>query len=223
MAQDIADLDVQVVGPISRVKGVDEALEGLYDAEERRTRRSESLDSASPDERGARVKVWRRERPHHMARGREYLLGVTLPGSGIQVVSHGRFVAKPHLVVTFHNCQAFDFRDEDADLDKVVEPIIRQGDPFMPGSRLDPLRLQPRGYPVAWENKNDDLEVTLTPESLRPDSPWSSDQDDYTVVARDPQASSVSVTWVLTEEGSDTVTRGELLVPTREIVDAATS
>lgn len=231
------ELDVQVLGPVNRVARVDEMLGLLYDGEDERfsspqkaADRTSALLAANvfgrtqpltPEEREEHLAAWRRARPHHIARGREYLLGVTLPGSGIQVVSHGRFVAKPHLVVTFHDCEAFDFRDEDADLDKVVEPVVRSGDPFMLGSRLDPLRLQPRGYPVAWENKNDDLEVMLTPESLRPDSPWSSEQDDYAVVARDPQASTVSVTWVLTEEGSDAVTRGKLTIPTREIVDAA--
>lgn len=46
-----------------------------------------------------------------------------------------------------------------------------------------------------------------------------SDPGDYAVIASDPQASSVSVTWVLAEDGSD-VTRGELLVPTSEPIDA---
>lgn len=231
------DLDVEITGPVNRVARVDEMLGLLYDGEDERFNRPQipvgstsAIVAASvfgrtqpltPEEREEHLAAWRRERPHHIARGREYLLGVTLPGSGIQVVSHGRFVAKPELVVTFHGCEGFDFRDEDAHLDKIVEPVVRQGDPFMLGSRLEPLRLQPRGYPVAWENKNDDLEVMLTPESLRPDSPWSSDEDDYTVVARDPQASSVSVSWGLTEEGNDTVTRGKLTIPTREIVDAA--
>lgn len=230
------DLDVEITGPINRVARVDEILEILYDGEDDRFRRPQkAADSTSalmaasvfgrtqpltPEEREEHLAAWRRERPHHIARGREYLLGVTLPGSGIRVESRGRFVAKPELVVTFHDCQALDFRDEEADLDKIVEPVVRQGDPFMLGSRLDPPRLQPLDYPVAWANRGDDVEVVHTPESLRPDSAWSSDQDDYVVVARDPQASTVSVTWVLTEEGSDTVTRGELLVPTREIVDA---
>lgn len=230
------DLDVQVLGPVNRVARVVEMLEILYDGEDERFRRPQKPASSastplvanilgraqplSTEERDEHLTAWRRERASHIARGREYFLGVALPGSGIRVVSHGRFVAKPQLVVTLHDCEGYDFRDGDADLDKVVEPVVRRGDPFMLGSRPDPLRLQPRGYPVAWENKGNDLEVVLTPESLRPDSPWSSEQDDYTVVAQDPQASSVSVTWVLTEEGNDAVTRGELTVTTRDVVDA---
>jgi hypothetical protein len=44
---------------------------------------------------------------------------------------------------------------------------------------------------------------------------------DYVIVARNPQASSVALTWVLTEDGNDTVTSGELRVPTGELIDAA--
>ncbi len=123
--------------------------------------------------------------------------------------------------MTFHHCEAFDLRDADgADLTKVVEPVVRRRDPFMTGTYLDPLRIKPRGYPVSWENKGDDAEVVLTPDSFRPDRPWASDMDDYAVVARHPQAGTVSVTWVLTEDGSDAVIRGELEVSTADLVDA---
>ena len=43
----------------------------------------------------------------------------------------------------------------------------------------------------------------------------------FVILARDPQASAVVVTWVLTEDGNDTVTRGELEVATGELTDAA--
>ena len=60
----------------------------------------------------------------------------------------------------------------------------------------------------------------LTPESFRPNVPWTSAQDDYVIVAKDPQASQVHVSWVLTEDGNDTVTSGEPEVPTEDLVDA---
>ncbi|MEV4198339.1 hypothetical protein [Micromonospora globbae] len=41
------------------------------------------------------------------------------------------------------------------------------------------------------------------------------------ILARDPQASLVSVTWVLTEDGNDAVTRGEFEVITAELIEAA--
>jgi hypothetical protein len=74
---------------------------------------------------------------------------------------------------------------------------------------------------VAWTNRGQDAEVTLTPESLRPNAPWASEQDDYVIVVRDPQVRVVTVSWVLTEDGSDVVTSGEFKVPAADLVDAA--
>ncbi|MFE7448237.1 hypothetical protein [Streptomyces griseus] len=61
----------------------------------------------------------------------------------------------------------------------------------------------------------------LTPESFRPNAPWTSDHDDYVITARDTQASSVRVSWKLTEDCNDAVTSGELQVPTEPPIDAA--
>ena len=80
---------------------------------------------------------WRRERGTHIVKGREHFLGVTLPGAGIRVVSRDRFVAKPHLIVTFHDCEALAFREaDDADFEKVVEPIVRQPSCYVLGPDL---------------------------------------------------------------------------------------
>lgn len=231
------DLDVQIVGPVNRVDRVEEVLEILYDGEDERFRRQPTGRPASPlafqplafgrqplspEERAERLAAWRLDRGSNIARGREYLLGVGLAGSGIRVTSHGRYVARPQIVLTFHRCEAFDFRDaEDAVLDKVLEPVVRARDPFSGAASLDALRLRPHAYPVAWENITADVEVVLSPASLRPDTPWSTQGDDYVVVARDLEASTVAVTWTLTEEDSDVVTRGEIAVPTRAVVMAS--
>jgi hypothetical protein len=160
--------------------------------------------------------------PQHIAKGREHFLGVALPGAGIRAVSRDRFVAKPHLVVTFHDCEVLDHREaDDADYEKVVEPVVRRQDPFMPGFDSGALRLTPRDYPVTWTNRGDDAEVVLTPESFRPNAPWTSDQDDFVLLARDVQAGSLTVTWVLTEAGNDAVTSGEFQVRTADLTDAA--
>ena len=236
------DLDVEIVGSIGRVDRIDEVLERLYEFEEEQFSKQEEpeqntfaatsallassiLTGGRPltaEERAERLEAWRSEKPAHIAQGREHFLGVGLSGAGIRVVSRDRFVAKPHLSVTFHDCEAFDYREaEDADYEKVVEPVMRRHDPFGTGFSVSDLRITPRGYPIAWTNRGDDAEVVLTPDSFRPNVPWTSDQDDYVILARDPQAASVSVAWVLTEDGNDAVTRGEFEVTTADLVDAA--
>lgn len=233
-------LDVEIVGCISRVERVNEVLERLYEFEEEefskpRQPAEDSSSSAllvptvfgrtqppSAEERARRLEAWRSEKPAHIEQGRGHFLGAALPGAGIRVLSRDRFVAKPHLIVTFHDCESFDYRvADDADYSKVVEPIVRRQDPYGVGFDPSDLRIAPRGYPVDWSNHGNNVEVTLTPESFRPNVPWTSDQDDYVLLARDPQADVVAVTWVLTEDGNDAVTKGELKVPTGDLTDAA--
>ncbi|MBQ0928649.1 hypothetical protein [Saccharopolyspora endophytica] len=234
------ELDVGVLGVISRVKRVDDVLERLYDFEEEqftkpRGRASRSVTPpflvqsvfgrsmpVSPEEREARLDAWRAEKSAHIAQGRQHFLGVVLPGAGIKIVSRGRFVAKPQLIVTFHECEAIDYLDaDDADYMKVVEPVVGRQEPFGVGFDPGGFGFTPRGYPVSWRNRGNDAEVVLTPESLRPDTPWMSDQDDYVILARDLEASFVTVTWGLTEDGNDAVTTGEFQAPTGDAVDAA--
>ncbi|MFJ2648122.1 hypothetical protein ACIO1C_15470 [Streptomyces sp. NPDC087420] len=74
---------------------------------------------------------------------------------------------------------------------------------------------------MTWSTHGEDAEVVLTPESFRPNVLWTSDQDDYVIIAKDSHASSVEVSWELTEDGNDAVTSGELRVPTELLVDAA--
>ncbi len=124
--------------------------------------------------------------------------------------------------MTFHGCELVDHLDpDDADYEKAVEPVLRSTDPLRPALDYSTLRPLKRDHPVTWSNRGEDAEVVLTPESFRPNVPWMSDQDDYVIVASDPQASSVMVSWVLTEDSNDAVTSGELRVPTGELIDAA--
>ncbi|WP_216695327.1 hypothetical protein [Dietzia psychralcaliphila] len=236
------DLDVDILGAIGRVGRIDEVLERLYDfAEDKFAKRKETEQSSSAstpavlasmisaavqsptaEERAERLEAWRSERSTHIAQGRAHFIGVGLSGVAIRIVSHDRFVAKPHLIVTFHNCEVFDFIGPDAmDYKELVAPIMRRWDPLGIDFVQHALPLTPRGHPVSWSNRGDDAEVVLTPESFRPSVPWTTDQDDYVILAKDPQAASVSVTWLLTEDGSDAITSGEFQVNAAELIDAA--
>ncbi len=235
-------LEVDVVGPICRVNRVEEILERSRDhVEEQFNKQPEPAKNAfapttfqlasnvfgspgplSAENREEALVTWRNGKTEHIAKGREHFLGAGLSGAGVRVVSRDRFVAKPHLIMTFHACELLKHLDpDDADFEKAVEPVLRARDPLRPAFDYSALRSLPRNYPVAWSNRDRDAQVVLTPESFRPNVPWTSDQDDYVMVARNPQASSVEVTWVLTEDGNDAVTSGEFQAPTGELIDAA--
>lgn len=233
------DLDVQVLGIVNRVELVDELMEMLYQHEEEefskpRKAAKEPLVSTfmsqfpgtarplSNEERAERLEAWKRDLPENLAKGREHFLGAALSGAGIRVVSHDRSISKPELIVTFHDCEALSHRDaEDAKWEKVIEPVVRPQNPYgLTGFDPDNLLIVRRGDLVAWESRGNYVEVTLTPESFRPNTPWTSDLDDYVIVARDLEASTVSVTWTLTEDGNDDVTSGEFEVFTGEVADA---
>ncbi|MDN5687271.1 MAG: hypothetical protein L0G94_11450 [Brachybacterium sp.] len=236
-------LEVELVGYVHRVDRVEEVLEQLLNYREEQFHKepeqqeqtsfspaslqlaSNLFGSAKPPSREDRDKAlaaWRRKKAEYIAGGREHLLGVGLSGAGIRVLSRDRFIAKPRLTLTFHGCELFDHLDaDDADFEKAAEPVLRRQNPLGPGFDYAALRPLPKDYPVNWSNRSEDAEIVLTPESLRPNDPWTSDQDDYVIVARDTGACSAKVTWLLTEEGNDVVTTGEFVVPTEELIDAS--
>lgn len=227
-------------GHICRVDRVDEILETLRGCEEEQFTKqptpaedtvastsfrlaSNVFGSPKPLSTVGREQVlaaWQSKEAEHIAKGREHFLGVGMPGVGVQVVSRDRFVAKPHLILTFHNCEVRDYLDrDDADLEKAVEPVLWPHDPF--SLSFDYSTFRRRGYPVTWSTHGEDAEVVLTSELFRPNVTWTSDQGDYVIIVRDPQASSLEVSWEPTEDGNDAVTRGEFRVPTEPLVDAA--
>lgn len=233
------ELAFDVLGPISRVSDVNEILGWLLDArEERFTTPPKPVENTAPvvpqyltmalgnrtplsdEEREDALEQWRSRRNEHIAQGREHFLGAALPGGGIRVTSHGRAIAKPNLRLIFHGCEVFDHLDsDDAVYDKAIHPVIEAYAPPWSGIDLAVSNFTPRGYPVSWRNLDDDAEVVLTPESLRPEQTWESEQDDYVLVAQDPEATEVEVSWTLTEEGSDLMTTGKLRVPTQGLID----
>jgi hypothetical protein len=232
------DLDVEVLGPISRVAHVNQVLEELLENEEhsflQRADRPETgafYPSLLPAQIFGGVKThvpplsgeealarWQSKKADHIAQGRAHFLGVALAGSGLRVTSHRRHIAKPQLTVTFHDCEVLDHVDpDDADYEKAVEPVVKAQQPFGAGLNFPILRSIRGDYPVSWTNCEEDAEVTLSLDSLRPEGSWSSNQDDYVIVARNPEAADVEVSWTLTEDGSDDVTTDTFQVFTQEL------
>ncbi|RRD23353.1 hypothetical protein [Actinomyces bowdenii] len=234
------DLEVTVIGDIHRVDDVEQVLEQWRECQEEWFIEQLSTETTRPftfasfhgmptmfrtldtEQRDAALAEWRSKKIEQVSEGRKYFLGTGLAGAGIQVVSHGRFIAKPHLTVIFHDCEIFDYlAPEHADADKVIEPVLRMQDVIMPYYPPITSPIFSSNYPVEWRNRGTDAEVTLTTDSFRPETSWTSDLDDYVIVSRSPEASSIEVSWVLTEDGNDEVVTGHFHTPTEELVNAA--
>jgi hypothetical protein len=232
------DLSVEVLGELSRVTAVDEVLEGLFEITEQQFNQSQepvakinplfgntfNLTQSRPPSEGQRaawLEQWKKDRPANLQNGRERLLGAALPGTGIRVLSHGRSIERPQLIVTFHDCEAFMYEEaDDVGWDELVEPIEQPtGSAAVTAYRPRMMNIRPANRSVDWATRGQDVVVTIAPESFRPDTPWSTDLDDHVVVARDPEASAVVVTWALTEAGSDKRSTGGCEVSTDEPLD----
>ena len=167
------------------------------------------------------LQFWKNTRPEHISTGRQHLLGVSLDFSRIQVVSHGRFIAKPQLSVHFYGCEILEWNNPDnADLEKLVEPVIHKTDAF--GYKLDTGSLsinRPHREPT-FGNDSDKAWMTFDAESFRPNTPWHSGSKECILVVRDISSEHIEATWMLTEDGNDEVVTGGFTVKTESPVYA---
>lgn len=236
------DLEVSLDGPIYRVVELDGTLNRLYDQEEsdfneriaeqyKRENNTVSQFSfiqprpfAKPitgSEMEEALQFWKDTHLEHVAAGRQHLLGVSLDFSRIQVVSHGRFIAKPQLSVHFYGCEILEWNDPDgADWKKLVEPIIHKTDAF--GYRLDTGSLSmnmPHREPT-FGNDSDKAWMNFDAESFRPNTPWRSRSKECILIAQDISSEHIEATWTLTEDGNDEVVSGRFTIETEPPVSA---
>ena len=236
------DLEVSLDGPIYRVVELNDTLNRLYDQEasdfnekiaEQHKRENNTVSQfpfiqphplAKPitgSEMEEALQFWKDTRPERVAAGRQYLLGVSLDFSRIQVVSHGRFIAKPQLSVHFYGCEILEWNDpDDADWEKLVEPIIHKTDAF--GYRLDTGSLSinmPHREPT-FGNDSDKAWMSFDAESFRPNTPWRSRSKECILIAQDNSSEHIEATWTLTEDGNDEVVSGRFTIETEPSVSA---
>lgn len=236
------DLEVSLNGPIYRVDRINEIMNSLYDSEEEDfkdeiTKRHQQENAPEPflqisfpsivappssSSMKEALTFWRDRRPKYISTGRKHLLGASLDISRIQVVSRGRFIAKPHLSVVFHNCEILNWiSPNDADWEKMVEPVIRSTDIFENRYNVGNFSVNIPQVDPYFGNDFDNAWVTLEAESFRPDTPWSNRSATCILLARDISAERIEVTWSLTEDDNDEVTTGNFSIATEPIVDAA--
>ena len=236
------DLEVSLDGPIYRVVELDDTLNSLYDQEEsdfneriaEQYKRENNTVSQFPfiqphpfakpitgSEMEEALQFWKDARPEHVAAGRQHLLGVSLGFSRIQVVSHSRFIAKPQLSVHFYGCEILEWNDpDDADWEKLVEPIIHKTDAF--GYRLDTGSLSinmPHREPT-FGNDSDKAWMNFDAESIRPNTPWRSRSKECILIAQNISSEHIEATWTLTEDGNDEVVSGRFTIETEPSVSA---
>ena len=236
------DLEVSLDGPIYRVVELDDTLNSLYDQEEsdfneriaEQYKRENNTVSQFPfiqphpfakpitgSEMEEALQFWKDARPEHVAAGRQHLLGVSLGFSRIQVVSHSRFIAKPQLSVHFYGCEILEWNDpDDADWEKLVEPIIHKTDAF--GYRLDTGSLSinmPHREPT-FGNDSDKAWMNFDAESFRPNTPWRSRSKECILIAQNISSEHIEATWTLTEDGNDEVVSGRFTIETEPSVSA---
>ena len=239
----LIDLDIEIIGFVHKVQPLENFLEKLYEMEEKNFNLRQEPNNAkesslipfdsivpslqlvgnskkpSSEVQENALKEWLKNKPENIKKGREYILGVRLPGTGIRIISHNRCITKPHLSLIFHDCEVVDYLEEDAlDYKKIVKPIMRKQHPYGINDPSFFPNFTPAGYPVYWQNGGIGAKILLTPDSFRPNEPWEANSDDYVLISRNPNAKSIQVTWTLTEEGNDKVTTGEFQIPTTRVI-----
>ena len=80
-----------------------------------------------------------------------------------------------------------------------------------------------RRVEVEWEDTSDGcVRIVLSPEALRPSTPWTSRDDELVIVSTDPDAKTLKVSWELTAEGVTKKITDSTTLPVRRVDDART-
>ena len=123
------------------------------------------------------------------------------------------FLSNPLMIVTIEGAYGVeDDRATDIDRDAVLPSVeSRRRDPGIVPVQAAMRHLRPIAAQreMQWTNTETGVEVRLTPEALRPETPWSPTRPDLVVIARNPDADELRVTWSLTAKGINDRLTGE--------------
>lgn len=129
------------------------------------------------------------------------------------------FLGKPEVVVLVHRAKALDAWDAaDIDADEILPQVEPHRNPYDFNSKQMMRGIRPIGQRIdlEWENtRAGDVRIVLTPEALRPGTPWRTDEDELVILSTDPDADSLEVDWSLTVEGSGKRLEGKATLPVR--------
>lgn len=129
------------------------------------------------------------------------------------------FLGKPEVVVLVRRARALDALDAaDIDADEILPQVEPHRNPYDYNSKQIVRGIRPIGQRIdlKWENtRGGDVRAVLTPEALRPGTPWNTDEDELVILSTDPDADSLEVDWSLTVEGSGNRLEGKATLPVR--------
>jgi len=154
------------------------------------------------------------------ARGMDLLASATAEPITFRLENlEASFLGKPEVVVLVRRAKALDAWDAaDIDADEILPQVEPHRSPYDFNSKQIMRGIRPIGQRIdlEWENtRAGDVRIVLTPEALRPGTPWRTDEDELVILSTDPDADSLEVDWSLTVEGSGKRLEGKATLPVR--------
>lgn len=117
------------------------------------------------------------------------------------------YLKSPEIVLTIHNARALVPEDIEEVKYHEIFPVIDEPAQSGPWGQVIPA-IDYRAYRLAnpemdWTNEEAarTVRLTLTPDALRPATPWCTDDDEVALVSLDPAAETLEISWSLTAEG----------------------
>lgn len=181
------------------------------------------LDSSgvSPETFNRQANKWEKQVRDDWEKNLGRIAGAALPGLVINVGNRqSNFLESVRLDLLIENAYGVDIEEpKDVSPENIFPPVIKKRNPYeVDYSLLDPglnrFRSPVYRYPLRWENAGNNLQVTIELDQLRPGTPWTSDGDDFVVIARH-DATALSGTWRATVRGQHRAFDGEVSIPVR--------
>jgi len=133
------------------------------------------------------------------------LAGAACQPVGFTVLnSAASYLTSPLMIVTIEGAYGVDGENpDDVDLDDVLPSVVPHTKSWHEQMRVSIRHVRPAGHrqELEWRNTDSGMEVRLTPEALRPGTPWSPRDSDLVVIARIAGSNTLRGTWTLTAEG----------------------
>jgi len=128
--------------------------------------------------------------------------------------SAASYLTSPLMIVTIDGAYGVEDEDLDAvDFDDVLPTVVPSTKSWHDQMQASIGHVRPaHRQELEWRNTDSGIEVRLTPEALRPGTPWSPRDSDLVVIARGAADNTLHGTWTLTAEGLGEQFAGELLL-----------